>query len=138
MRQEGKYKLAIPVGNRIMGGLRLLVQKWRRDRPGKDAKQRHKGLRQSHRDLKQNCKTHKLTDWACSHITEGSEGKSHRLPFSSPETLDLIMKTFHLPQSYPHDLTGHYSVPIRLQWIEYGIDTAEPGVNLGSSTSLCM
>jgi len=65
---------------------------------------------------------------------------SHRLPFNR-EILDSVLETFHLPHSYPHDFTGHYSVPLRLQWIEYGVDptdTAKHGVNLGSSIFLCM
>jgi hypothetical protein len=137
MLEEGNFKVQPDDEYHAVGGLRLLVQKWPHNKL-REGVEGCEGVRRKHQDLQQRYQTHSVTDWACYPVTEGTREKRHRLPFSSPETLNLIMETFHLPQSYPYDFTRPYSVPIRFQWIEYGMNTTEHGANLGSSIFLCM
>jgi len=51
MLQEGEYNIQIGDEYHVVGGLRLLVQRWPKNKPSKDVKEGIKGLRQKHKEF---------------------------------------------------------------------------------------
>ncbi|MCJ1381361.1 hypothetical protein MMC17_004471 [Xylographa soralifera] len=122
-------KLALlPPNSKLRGGIRLLVQqwpeKWQRNFDTASVLPKTQSDSAALRETDAEARYSSVDSQATERNTYSHVADGDRFPFRK-DTLETIVETLHLPQSYFNDFAGRYSVPLRLKWVEYATNTTD-------------